>query len=719
VTEKEHAVLLIRKIGAGLIALPTGRLSKWLVVIVWLAIVFASVALAGKLSGAEKNKATVEFPRGAQSTFVTGVAKQFPNGKIALGLVVYERDSGITAADRAKAQADRPAFAASAAGPVSPAITSPDGKALLVTVPLRDNSTLATDAARVRTQAQGDRSAGRTVQLTGPAGSALDASDAQKQTDRAVTGIAVLVIIVILLLTYRSPVLWLLPLLNVGAALGVTEAVSYLLAKHAGLTIDTGNTAVITVLVFGIGTDYALLLLARYREELRSHADPHAAMAVALRRAAPAIAASAAIVGLSLLCLTAAHMGFNHVLGPVGAIAVVAGLVTVTTLLPALLLILGRWVFWPRIPHNGDQHSASGSVWERTGSRIVRRPRLVWVSSTLILAAVALGSIGLKTGLNEQHSFVGSPGSIAGQNLLAAHFHAGQSDPVEVVANARAAAPVGAALGRVPGVAQVQAPVRSDDGRLVLIDAVLTSPPQSAGATSAVQQIRTAVRGIPGADAAVGGITAVRLDEAQAQTHDRNIVIPLVLAVVLILLMVMLRAIVAPLLLIGTVLLSYFAALGISWLLFTHVFGFPAVDVQLKLIGFLFLVALGVDYNIFLVFRIRQEVTRHGHRHGVLNGLAVTGGVITSAGLVLAATFLTLTTAPQVAFIQIGVMVAIGVLLDTFLVRSVLVPALALDVGRRFWWPSALARDTRPPAGPSVGPEPDPLPAGARPTGAH
>ncbi len=674
-------------------SIPAGRKSKWATLAVWILIIVTAVSLAGKLSGAEKNKTTVELPRGAQSTSVSGVASRFPGGNVAQGLVVYVDNSGITAADRAKAQADRTAFAAHAVGPVGPVVPSADGKALQVTVPLSNSdSNLATYAGQVRSQAQRNLPPGLTAQLTGLAGNALDASDAQKHNTKAVTAITVLVIALLLLLTYRSPLLWLLPLLSVGAAFGVTEAVCYLLARSAGLPVNTGNGAVVTVLVFGVGTDYALLLIARYREELRRHDDRHAAMARALRQAAPAIIASGATVGVSLLCLLSASMGFNYVLGPTGAIGVLCGLIAMTTLLPALLVILGRWVFWPRIPHNGDPDAPAGTLWARVGARIVRRPRTVWVGACLVLGAVALGSLGLKTGLNNEHLYVSHPGSIVGQQMLTAHYRAGQSNPVQVVTAPADADRVAAAIRGVPGVAQVQPPVRATDGQLSLVQAVLSEPSDSAAAATAVTRIRAVTAAIPGADAKVGGATALSMDKAQAQAHDRRVVIPLVLIVVLVVLGLLLQALVAPLLLILTVLLSFFAALGASWLLFQHVFGFPAVDVQLMLVGFLFLVALGTDYNIFLISRIRQEVGRHGHRAGVLGGLTVTGGVITSAGAVLAATFAALTSAPQVAFIQVGILVAVGVLIDTFLVRSVLVPALVLDTGRGFWWPSRLAR---------------------------
>ncbi|MFB6777803.1 MMPL family transporter [Streptomyces sp. NPDC056352] len=700
-----------------LLKLPGGRKGKWLTLITWLIIVVASVPLAGQLSEIEKDELTIELPRGAESTDVAGLADRFADGKISLGIVVYVRDSGLTAEDKAKVASDIKEFASFAAGEVGPARPSDDGKALTAFVPLdkEDSTALADNAEKVRDRATADRPDGLEAKLTGPAGNSLDAADARESTGRALTLITVLVVAALLLITYRSAVLWLLPLLTVGVAFLTTQAVSYLLAKGFGLTVGGGNEIVVTALLFGVGTDYAMLLLARYREELRVHEDRHEAMRTAVRRAVPAIAASAATVSIGLLCLTQADVGFNYTLGPAGAIAIICGLAAMTTLFPAVLVILGRWVFWPNVPRAGVAvKNANHRLWDRVGGRISRRPRLVWIGSALVLTVLALGSLGLKTGLDDEHLIVGKPGSIAGQELLADHYPAGQSRPAEVISKARAAPAVAAALKGIDGVAEVAAPERSTDGTLASTRAVLKDSPDSAAAARTVDRIRTAVHAVPGADAQVGGPTAMAQEKTEAQAHDRKVVIPLVLAVVFLILVVLLRALVAPLLLMATVVLSYFAALGISWQLFQHVLGFPAVDIQVMLIGFLFLVALGVDYNIFLIHRIREEVGHRGHRAGVLIGLTSTGGVITSAGAVLAATFAALTTAPQVAFIEIGIVVAIGVLIDTFLVRSVLVPALALDVGRTFWWPGRpVATDTAPPA---AGEQPTPaaVPAGSR-----
>jgi putative drug exporter of the RND superfamily len=681
---------------AVLVGLPGGRLTKWLVLAAWLAVVAVSVPLAGRLPDVEKDSTTVELPIGAEATRVTGLADRFPDGTLAPGIVVYARDGGLTAADRAKVDADRRAFAALAAGDVTAAASS-DGAALALTVPLRREaaqSTLSDQARKLRTIAGDGLPAGLSAKLTGPAGNSLDASDARSRAAGVAMLITAIVVTALLLLTYRSPVLWLLPLVCVGLAFVVANAVSYLLARYANMTVDTGNAVVVTVLVFGVGTDYALLLLARYREELRRDANWHTAMTTALRRAVPAIAASAATVSLGLLCLLVADMGFNHTLGPAGAVGVLVGLATMITLLPALLVILGPWVFWPVIPRPGaaGQGRATGTaLWDRVGRVVSARPRSVWVGCALALVLLGLGALGLRTGLDDKHLVVGTPESVAGQQLLAAHFPAGVSRPVQVLVAATNAPAVTAAVRGVSGVAQVRPPVASTDGTLVRIDAVLADPVDSPAAEATVGRVRAAVRAVPDAHPLVGGYTAGNMAKAEAQAHDRRTVIPLVLAVVLVVLVLLLRALVAPLLLIATVALSYLAAIGASWLLFRHAFGFPAVDVQVMLVGFLFLVALGVDYNIFLVSRMREEAARRGHHAAVTHALSATGGVITSAGVVLAATFATLALAPFVAFVEIGVTVAFGVLLDTALVRSVLVPALALDVGRRFWWPSRLA----------------------------
>ncbi len=509
--------------------------------------------------------------------------------------------------------------------------------------------------------------------------------------------------IVLLLLTYRSPVLWLLPVLSAGVALTTAEAVIYLLAKHAGLTVNAQSAGILTVLVLGAGTDYALLLIARYSEELRRNDDRHQAMAIALHRASPAIIASAATVAIGMLCLLAAQSNATRGLGPVAAIGIGVGLVAMITLLPALLVIFGRWLFWPIRPKAGSADPSSQGLWARAGNAIGRRPRTVWMVTVVVLGGLALGLTGLKAdGLTAKESFRTTPDSVVGEQVVAEHFPAGGGQPVVVIGKAQAAPQLAAALARTPGISSATRPVTKDG--LAYLEGTLTSAPDSQAAYRTVDQARLAVHAIRGADAKVGGGTAITLDGERTATHDRNLIIPVVLVVVLLILGLLLRSIVAPLVLIGTVVLSLAAALGASALLFTHVLGFAGADASFPLYVFVFLVALGIDYNIFLMTRVREESAAHGTRRGALVGLAATGGVITSAGAVLAGTFAMLGTLPMVMFAEIGFAVALGVLLDTIVVRSVLVTALTLDIGRWMWWPGRLARPGHIGAGATAGP---------------
>jgi RND superfamily putative drug exporter len=527
--------------------------------------------------------------------------------------------------------------------------------------------------------------------VTGPAGYAADFSNVFLGFDSTLLYITAAIVVGILLLTYRSPVLWLLPLVCVFVALTAAQAVIYLLARHAGLTVNGQSAFILTVLVFGAGTDYALLLIARYREELRRHADRHAAMAEALRRAGPAIVASGSTVILSLLCLLVAELNSTKSLGPVMAIGIAVGLCAMLSLLPALLVIFGRWMFWPIRPLLGSPEPTERGLWARIGARMARRPRAVWLVTAVVLGAMAVGVTGLKAnGLENRDAFRTRPESVTGEQVLARHFPAGAGNPVQVVGNAAAARELRAALAGTPGVSAVTQPVVK--GGVAYLEGTLNSSADSPASFATIDRLRERAHAIPGADAKVGGASAVNLDIQRASRHDRNLVVPIVLLVVVAILAVVLRALVAPLLLAATVVLSFAAAIGVSALVFDHVFGFAGADPSFPLWTFVFLVALGVDYNIFLMTRVHEESRRHGTRRGALIGLAATGGVITCAGMVLAGTFVALGTLPLVFVTEIGFAVAFGVLLDTFVVRSVLVTALNLDVGRWIWWPSALAR---------------------------
>jgi RND superfamily putative drug exporter len=684
--------------GSRLIAFVCGRRTKYIVVVFWILVVAALGGLAGKLQGAEKNDASAYLPSSAESTQELNEQNLFQSKDLNPALVVYVRDSGVTAADMAKATADARYFASLPAvnGRVAPPVVSKDHKAIQTAVgaELGFNSDIGGFISKVKGQATKD-DAGLNVYVGGPAASAADQIKIFKGIDSTLLYATLAVVIILLLLTYRSPVLWLLPILSAGVALTVAQAVIYLLTQHANLTVNGQSEGILVVLVIGASTDYALLLIARYREELRRHTDRHEAMAVALRRAGPAIIASGLTVVAGMLCLLAAESNDISGLGPVAAVGIAVGLIAMVTLLPAVLVIFGRWIFWPVRPGYGTPEPTSRGIWSRVGRGISRRPRMVWVVTALLLAAGAAGMIGFKFGtLTTAQAFRGTPPSISAQNVLARYYPAGSGEPVQVVTTASTAGQVRTALAGTPGIASVTPPV-TKDGKSFL-QATMTPAPDSPAAYTLVDKIRTTVHAIPGAQAEVGGGTAIQKDVESAATHDRNLLIPLILVVVFIILGLLLRALVAPLVLIGTVVLSFGAALGLSSLFFKHAFGFAGADTSMPLFVFVFLVALGIDYNIFLMTRVREESIRSGTRRGALTGLAATGGVITSAGLVLAGTFASLATLPLVEFTEIGFAVALGVLLDTLIVRSVLVTSLTLDIGRHIWWPSALARSGRP-----------------------
>jgi len=676
--------------------LPGGHWSRWLVLGFWIVVLVVAGPLAGKLNSAQKNDASSWLPRNAESTQVVELAKRFTPSDTFPAVVVYERSGAVTTADQAKVAADVRRFAGvkSVNGRVVGPIPARDGRAFQVIVPIRVGNTgwttLPSVVGGIRSIARAD-AGGLRVYVTGPAGYASSFSEVFSGFDSTLLYITAAIVICILLLTYRSPVLWILPLACVLVALTAAQAVIYLLASHAGLTVNGQSAFILTVLVFGAGTDYALLLIARYREELRRHADRHVAMTEALGRAGPAILASGSTVILSLLCLLVAELNSTKSLGPVMAIGVAVGLCAMLTLLPALLVIFGRWMFWPLRPTLGSAEPTERGVWARIGRRMARRPRLVWLVTAVVLGSLALGVTGLKAnGLQNRDAFRTRPEAVAGEQVLGRHFAAGAGDPVQVVGNASAAQQLQSTLAGVPGVAVVSRPVVRDG--VAYVEGTLTTASDSPASYRTVDRLRASVHAIPGADAKVGGGSAVNLDIQRASRHDRNLVVPIVLVVVLGILAIVLRALVAPLLLVATVVLSFAAALGVSALVFDHLFGFAGADPSFPLWTFVFLVALGVDYNIFLMTRVHEEARRHGTRQGALVGLAATGGVITSAGLVLAGTFTALGTLPLVFVTEIGFAVAFGVLLDTFVVRSVLVAALNLDVGRWIWWPSSLHR---------------------------
>ena len=684
-----------------------GRRAKWLVLALWLVLLFLTAPFAQKLTDAQDNDAASWLPGSAESTQVLHLSEDFRPEQIP-AIVVYAHEGGLTAADQAlitKATAqieklrDHGIRGAETRGPVYDRAS--DARAAQILVPITmdekgwERIAPAVDSIRA---AAGTGAAGPAVHITGPGGTSADFSKAFNGIDSTLLLSAMGVVVVMLLVTYRSPTLILVPLLGVVAALFTAQALIYFLAEHAGLTVNGQSAGILTVLVFGAGTDYALLLVARYREELRRHEDRHEAMALALHRAGPAVIASGATVVLSMLVLLAAEMNSTSGLGPVAAIGVAVALLAMMTLFPALLMIFGRWIFWPVIPHNGSPDPTERGLWARTGRGIAVRPRMVWGITAAALIACSFGLMQLRAeGLSNADAFTDKPDSIVGQEVSARYFPAGSGDPLVIVSDQAQARQVGRAVADTRGVVPTSLGLPPGtkpfhEGK-VLFEATMTAPADSEAAKQTVERVRDAVHAVPDADAQVGGGTAALLDMDKATTHDNILIIPLVLGVVLLILCGLLRALIAPLLLIGTVVLSFAAALGISALAFRHVFDYAGEATDFPLFVFVFLVALGIDYNIFLTTRVREEAARQGTRKGVVTGLATTGAVITSAGMVLAGTFAALGTLPMVAFAEIGFAVALGVLLDTFVVRSVLVPSLFLDVGPKVWWPHRLARD--------------------------
>ncbi len=557
-----------------------------------------------------------------------------------------------------------------------------------------------------------DVPAGLEVKVTGGAGYSADAIEVFGDIDSTLLLLTALIVFILLVLIYRSPIFWIIPLLCVGFAEITVRAIGYGLAE-AGVVINGQTAGILLVLVFGVGTDYALLLVSRYREELRRHQDRHEAMALALRRAGPAILASGATNICALLVLSIAEVNGTAGLGPIAAIGVAVALVAMLTILPALLVIFGRRAFWPFVP----RYEPGGEVvvpeeqgfFRRLGDAIGRRPRPVWIASIVALCVMALGLTTFDTNLTTSNSFRGDVEAVQGQELLAQSFPAGASAPTDVIVPDPARVPaVSAALRDADGVSAV-API--DEGPPgVRLAVTLVPDPYSTEAFDLIPGLRDAAKGAGGPDTLVGGPTATEYDLRVASERDLALIPPIVLVVILVIIALLLRAIVAPLILIGTVILSFLAALGVSALVFDWVFGFPGEDASLPLFGFIFLVAVGVDYNIFLMARVREEAQPHGTREGMIRGLAVTGAVITSAGLVLAGTFAVLGVLPLVFLTEIGFLVAFGILLDTILVRSVLVPALVLEVGDKVWWPSRLSREAGHMPAPTPEPEPDPGP---------
>jgi putative drug exporter of the RND superfamily len=687
---------------------PAGRKARIAIVVAWVAAIFAifGADLLTKFSDAENNESSSYLPGDAESTLALERTEQLTGGEQAAIVIAYGREGGLTAADRRRVRAEVRELNREVDGvsqPFEVVRSAEDGTGLLVLSSITatgEAETILDPVERVRELVSTDNyeAAGELqVAVTGPAGFAADQIEIFESIDATLISAVFALVFVLLILIYRSPILLWIPLLAVAFAEIGTRAIGFGLTE-LGVTINGQSSSILSVLVLGAGTDYALLLIARYREELRKQDSRERAMRVALRTAGPAILASGGTVIAALLCLALADLNSTASLGPIGAVGIATAMLSMLTFLPALLVLAPRFVFWPRVPHVGDVGvDATHGPWRRLGERIAAGPRRVWIGAFLVLGVMAVGMVAYDDGLTSSNGFRDDVEAVAGQELIERSFPGGSNAPTEIVVGDPArSGEVARAVAGLEGVADVEPVVEGEAG--VLLNAVLVPDPYSTDAFDLIPEVRAAARQAGGEEVLVGGGTAVERDIRDATVRDIKLIVPLVLVVVAAILIVLLRALAAPLLLIGTVVVSFFAALGVSMLVSDVIFQFPGVDPGLALYAFVFLVALGIDYNIFLMTRVREETVKHGTREGMLRGLAVTGGVITAAGIVLAGTFSVLAVLPLVFLTQIGFTVAFGVLLDTFLVRSVLVPALTFEIGSRIWWPSALGRGVHRPA---------------------
>ena len=634
----------------------------------------------------------------AESVKALEAVQRMPGGELAPAVIVFERRGGLTDADKAriddtvtKLNADRRELVLEAQKP----IYAPNGASAIIVQPVQpgegqaDKFENAVQSIRDRI---GEPSGGLEVKLTGAAGFSLDSIKVFGGINGTLLYAAAGIVLILLILIYRSPIFWAIPFFAVLLAEGASRGAGYLLAE-AGVVINGQTGGILPVLVFGAGTDYALLLVSRYREELRKHEDKHEAMRIALRNAGPAILASGLTVIAALLTLSIAEVNSTAGLGPVGAMGVALAMISMLTVLPALLVVCGRRAFWSpgldTIPHPGQIGTdATHGFWRRVAERIGRGPRAIWITGTVVLLILAANVLNLDTSQTTGTGFRGEVDSVTGQEVLSRNFPAGASAPADVIVRDRSKVEaVTAALEDQRAlVSEVRPAGKGPDG--VHLTVTLKGDPYASATLDQIPELRSAV----GGDALVGGPTAQEYDLRVSANRDNLLIIPLTLLVVFAILVALLRAVVAPVLLIVSVIVSFAAALGAGIFVSEYIFGFTGVGPTLPLLAFVFLVALGIDYNIFLMARVREEAQRFGTREGTLRGVAVTGAVITGAGLVLAGTFGALAVLPLVVLTQIGFIVAFGVLLDTFVVRSVIVPAAVIDIGRRVWWPSKLAR---------------------------
>jgi putative drug exporter of the RND superfamily len=656
------------------------RRFSWLIALV---IVIVSGALMGLLGGGDSaEQSPVAVPTASESARANALRSEFPGGdQVPAILVVTRADDGTLT------PADIGAVARAFPGP--PPQLSDDGKAALTVIPLSAELSgfdLTDKVTELRATAADDLPDDLRAQLTGGPAFGADIANSFSGANFTLLAVTAAVVALLLIVTYRSPVLWLVPLLVIGFADRVASVVGAAVAEALGMSPDGSTSGITSVLVFGAGTNYALLLISRYREELGRSESHRDALDTAVRRAGPAIIASNATVVLALLTLLFASSPSTRSLGVQAAAGLVVAAVFVLLVLPPALALFGRKLFWPFIPAVGAEPLTDSGIWHRVASAVARRPGRVAVVSIGVLALLCTGLFATPVGLSQTEQFRVEAESVSGYDTLAAHFPSGLTDPTRVIASTDRAADVQRAVAETPGVVSV-APAGNSPSGLSQWSVVLQAAPASDAAFETIDALRDSVhRADP--DALVGGSDATARDAAGAAGRDRAVVIPAILVVVLVVLYALLRAALAPLVLVGVTVLSALAALGLGGWASVHLFGFPGLDNTAPLFAFLFLVALGVDYTIFLVTRAREETPGHGTRDGIVRAVSATGAVISSAGIVLAAVFCVLGVLPLIALTQVGIIVGLGILLDTFLVRTVIIPALFTLIGPRIWWPA-------------------------------
>ncbi|HEY0952753.1 MMPL family transporter [Nocardioides sp.] len=665
-------------------SLIAGRRTAWAVALVPFLLALVLIGAVGE--GDRASRTTDSLPDGLDSTEGTALLDRLPEDATTAAIVLFTADRGELSGDQlASLREGADDLVARGGGPAqeaSPLVPAEDRTAALLAVPVPSGSAseVADTVEELRAAADEAAPDGVRAQVTGPAAVQADLAAVFDGANTRLLLVTALVVAVLLVITYRSPVLWLVPLVVVGVADRLAAVLATQVMAAVDVAWDESTVGILSVLVFGAGTDYALLLISRYRDELRTEQSRHRAMAHALRRTAEAVLASATTVVLGLLTLLLSLTPTTRGLGLACAVGVVVAAAFALVVLPAALVLFGRWVFWPRVPHVGEAVTVeSGTVWHRIGERVARRPAVVTGASLVLLAAMAVGLFRIDLGLDQAEQFLDEPEAISAAARLAESFPAGTADPTQVVSTGPAD-PVLAAVRSIDGVTSAR--VSDTGGGVTVVDAVLSG--RSGENADTVEALRDAVAPY---DAHVTGSEAEAIDERTGSDRDLRLIVPLILALVLGGLVALLRSAVAPVLLVLTVVATYAAAMGASWWLFTGPLGFGAMDSGVPLFAFLFLVALGVDYYIFLVTRAREEAAGHGARDGMLRALSATGGVITSAGILLAAVFAVLGVLPLVVLAQLGTIICLGVLLDTLLVRTLLVPALGMLLGDRFWWP--------------------------------